>query len=171
MGLSAIDENDNLTEAAMTWQAGLVGITPQQLGNGLKQAIMSREEWQPSLPKFREMCLHRDDVPTVSEIAKILIASYRSDANVVKIYKHPIVFEIALRIKNRDFEFRNSSWVKCEAIIKPIYDELLVSGWQDFKPEHYEEHKRLAAPKPTPEQQARAKDEFNKMRRAIWSNV
>jgi len=56
MGVSAINEHGKLTDAARTWQSGLSGVTPLQLGKGLKALLLSKEDWQPSLPKFRAMC-------------------------------------------------------------------------------------------------------------------
>ena len=56
MGESVINEFGDLTDAGKTWQAGLSGVTPLQLGKGLKALLLSKEDWQPSLPKFRAMC-------------------------------------------------------------------------------------------------------------------
>lgn len=144
MGQSAIDDRAELTDAAKTWQAGLAGITPAQIGNGFRQAIKSNDEWQPSLPKFRAMCLHRDDVPSVTTLVHVLLKSMRSSENVAKRYQHPIALAIAQDTRFLAYEFRSSSLKQCEAMIQPIYDELLQSGFEDFKPEHYEDQKAIA---------------------------
>lgn len=40
-----------------TWAKGLTGLTPTQIGHGLDAAIVSSDEWPPSLPAFRALCL------------------------------------------------------------------------------------------------------------------
>lgn len=40
-----------------TWFAVLAGITPEQIGAGLKHCVSAGEEWPPSAPMFRQMCL------------------------------------------------------------------------------------------------------------------
>lgn len=145
MGGSAVEDNE-LTDAAKTWQSGLIGITPEHIANGLRQCVASSDEWFPSLPKFRNMCLKRDDVPSVSELVDILLIAARSDENIVKRYQHPIAYAI---VKSRGFDvlnFRFSNRNQCEDMIRPIYERLLVDGWEEFKPEHYHEVKRIAAP-------------------------
>ena len=46
-----------LTDVAQTWAGGLRGITGAQLAAGLRTCIGSGNEWPPSLPAFRAMCL------------------------------------------------------------------------------------------------------------------
>ena len=40
-----------------TWLTGLKELTPQQLADGLHRCIEGGEEWPPSLPQFRSLCL------------------------------------------------------------------------------------------------------------------
>lgn len=40
-----------------TWSGGLAGLTPEQLGRGLKACVISADPWPPTLPQFRAMCL------------------------------------------------------------------------------------------------------------------
>jgi hypothetical protein len=150
MGTAAVNENGDLTDAAKTWQHGLIGITPQQIGNGLKRCLLDNEEWSPSLPKFRAMCIHRDDVPSIPQIVQILLRSLRIDENVAKTYQHPIAYEIARHGQFDATAFRFSNNKQCEDMIKPLYEHFLAVGFEDFKPEHYENHKRLSAPEYKP---------------------
>ena len=55
-GESAIDKENNLTEAAKTWASGLRGLTGEQIAGGLRECIASSDEWPPSLPAFVSMC-------------------------------------------------------------------------------------------------------------------
>jgi hypothetical protein len=43
-----------------TWLEGLAGVTLDGIKRGLEACRDSGEEWPPSLPKFRAMCLGRD---------------------------------------------------------------------------------------------------------------
>lgn len=57
-GESAVDlAKGELTEAARTWAMGLAGVTVKQFNAGLELCVTTGEEWPPSLPKFREMCV------------------------------------------------------------------------------------------------------------------
>ena len=144
MGVQATDQTGELTEAAKTWQSGLMGITPQQLGNGLKRLLISDDDWSPSLIKFRKMCLHRDDIPTIEEMAQILTKAARTDGSIVFRYQHSLAFAIAQSRAFDSYDYRFLSAKKCEGYIKPIYDRLLRDGWDEFKPEHYEDQKALS---------------------------
>jgi hypothetical protein len=149
----ATDDKGELTPSARTWQAGLSGITPQQLSNGLSKVTLSGNAWYPSLPEFRLMCIYRDDIPSITKTVQMLLESMRKGGSIAKRYQHPFVFAIA---KNRLFDalnFRGSSVKQCEVIITPIYHEILQTGWNDFFPEHYEDQKALTneKTKPSPE--------------------
>lgn len=41
-----------------TWQSGLRGVTPEQIGRGLAACLERVDVWPPSLPEFRQMCLY-----------------------------------------------------------------------------------------------------------------
>lgn len=40
-----------------TWLTVLGDLTPEQLGTGLRAAVAAGEEWPPSAPAFRNLCL------------------------------------------------------------------------------------------------------------------
>jgi hypothetical protein len=50
-------ENGKLTESAEMWQKGLKGLDGKLIAHGLEKCLESGEDWPPSLPKFRAMCL------------------------------------------------------------------------------------------------------------------
>lgn len=43
--------------AGETWEAGLEGLTPRQIGNGLDACLRATDDWPPTLPLFRARCL------------------------------------------------------------------------------------------------------------------
>jgi len=44
-----------------TWLQGLGGLTPEQVAHGLGVVMEVGEEWPPSLPSFRKMCLGKHE--------------------------------------------------------------------------------------------------------------
>jgi hypothetical protein len=54
---------------ADTWAAALGGITPQQLGQGLRAALATGADWPPSAPRFRAMCL---GIPSLASVSLIV---------------------------------------------------------------------------------------------------
>ncbi|HET6631542.1 MAG TPA: hypothetical protein VFG73_02385 [Rhodanobacteraceae bacterium] len=58
-GFGAAPDNDDgtLTLTARVWAHGLAGITPRQLGFGLRATLASPDTWPPTLPEFRARCL------------------------------------------------------------------------------------------------------------------
>ena len=163
-------ENGELSVAAKTWQAGLSGITTQQISKGLERAALSGNPWSPSLPEFRLLCLYRDDVPSITAIAQILLKSMRTGGTVAERYQHPIILSIAKNRRFDAFQFRTSTMKQCEDIINPIYEELLQNGWDEFKPEHFENQKAIEREivKPIPD---KFKSHFAELRNALNGGV
>jgi hypothetical protein len=60
---SSFDDADGL--ASDTWAKGLIGTTPKQLAHGLEACITRNDEWPPTLPEFRAMCLN---VPSLAAV-------------------------------------------------------------------------------------------------------
>lgn len=56
-GETAVKQNNTLTDVARTWVAGLRGVTAKQMATGLQACCESGDDWPPSLPKFRAMCV------------------------------------------------------------------------------------------------------------------
>ncbi len=55
------------TDTTGTWGAGLQGLTDRHIADGLNACLHSGEEWPPSLPKFRNMCLGLTDKDSIME--------------------------------------------------------------------------------------------------------
>lgn len=48
---------DDVRAAALqTWAKGLAGLNAAQIANGVEAALVSADEWPPTLPAFRAMC-------------------------------------------------------------------------------------------------------------------
>ena len=62
-------------KAAGTWLAGLGDLSPEQIAAGLHQCLREADEWPPSLPKFRLLCLEIDEEDIDQEI-KVMLGSY-----------------------------------------------------------------------------------------------
>lgn len=48
------------SSAFKTWHKGLGDLSAEQLANGLNACVHTGEDWPPSLPRFRAMCLGED---------------------------------------------------------------------------------------------------------------
>lgn len=72
---SAYGETADDGGAGETWAKGLAGITPEQLGEGLKACLASADPWPPTLPEFRARCL---GIPSLAQVRLELRGSERS---------------------------------------------------------------------------------------------
>lgn len=63
--------DDAGASAGKTWAKGLAGLSPAQIGHGLDAAVASSDEWPPSLPAFRAMCL---SIPSMASVRAELLA-------------------------------------------------------------------------------------------------
>lgn len=55
-----------------TWLSALAQLTPAHLAYGLQQCLEAGEEWPPSLPAFRNMCLDINPDTVEREVARIV---------------------------------------------------------------------------------------------------
>lgn len=51
------EEFDSALSACLTWQSALSGVTPTQIGDGLRACLQREDPWPPTLPEFRSFCL------------------------------------------------------------------------------------------------------------------
>jgi hypothetical protein len=56
---------DGSNSTGALWAKGLCGLTDSQIGNGLTALLASADEWPPSLPAFRKLCL---GIPTLGTV-------------------------------------------------------------------------------------------------------
>lgn len=50
---------------ADTWASALIGLTPQQIADGLRACVASGDEFPPNAPRFRAMCMGIPSFATV----------------------------------------------------------------------------------------------------------
>lgn len=69
MTAGAHHEAGDLTDAGAVWQQGLMGLSRQQVGDGLRRSLMNAEPWPPTLPEFRARCL---GIPMLAQVQLLL---------------------------------------------------------------------------------------------------
>lgn len=67
LGASPHDADGKLTVGGDTWARGLAGLTGDQLGRGLEACSSTAEDWPPTLPQFRALCLAIPSLGAVRE--------------------------------------------------------------------------------------------------------
>lgn len=125
---------DALGSSAETWAKGLAGISGQQLAEGLKACITRADEWPPTLPAFRALCL---GIPPLSAIRREL-ASEDADRS---------GFAVLVWSKLDGFSFRRAEGKAADKMLSEAYDEAreyVMQGGEIPPP-------RVALPPPKPE--------------------
>jgi len=100
-----------------TWQRGLRGLTPSQIGYGLTACIRRAEPWPPTLPEFRSLC-----TPSAEDLGLPgLDAAYREAANADAghAWSHPAVYVAAQAVGM--FELRNLTQDKSRPLFERAY--------------------------------------------------
>lgn len=71
----------------MLWERGLGGLTPTQLRHGIHVCATAGEDWPPSLPAFRAMCL---GIPTLAAVRAALstVAPESIEPFVALVWRH-----------------------------------------------------------------------------------
>jgi hypothetical protein len=134
---TSVDDNDELTPKALSWQKWLSGINNQQIKNAFKLLVLEGHEWPPTLPEFRKLCLSRnfEGIPTVYDVYGILLYSKDKQGSIKDRYKHPLAFSIGNALDKN--ELRSiGSLKKAMDKITPYYDRFIENGWPDWEPEH-----------------------------------
>ncbi len=62
---AAMGESPDEGNAGALWAAGLKGMSDQALRRGIDACVHGADDWPPSLPAFRRMCL---DVPSLAQV-------------------------------------------------------------------------------------------------------
>lgn len=146
IGVVATSSGD-LTDAAKTWQKGLAGISTLQLGRGFSALIALGNEWPPSLPEFRALCVQAErSVPTLDDAVRILANVRSLSGSIADRYKHPLCLAIAMEVDMHALMSASSS--KALAIVGPVYKRLLASGWSDWPANAFDRPKALEFSKP-----------------------
>ena len=66
---------DAAGEAGATWAKGLAGLLPAQIAHGLESTLSASDDWPPTLPRFRALCM---GVPSFAAVRTELDRGERS---------------------------------------------------------------------------------------------
>lgn len=135
-----VDGNGRLSESALTWQAGLSGLSLEQIKGGLEAMLRNADGWPPSLPEFRELCLKSTGgAPDLAEVVRLLANASSREGSLVDRYRHPLVLAIAREVDM--YALRTASTERAFRIVGPAYKRLVAEGWPGW-PEHAHERPR-----------------------------
>lgn len=152
-GRSAVDASDKLTLAGETWQICLTGVSYEQVADGLSKLATTDEydNYSITAKQFRTLCLGvgKANVPSIEQVVRVLANSAPRKGTVVERYQHPLILAVS---KDKFFDCylsRNGSTAQCVAMVRPIYNRILKSGWAEFNSWDYEELVSITAPSKT----------------------
>lgn len=110
MGASPVGEDGRLTIAGDTWSQGLLGLSGEQIAEGLRSALASGEGWPPTLPEFRNACVATPSLATVREELRGEFAAFS-----------PFTLSVYRRL---DFwAYRRSEHRQAESLLERAYSE------------------------------------------------
>jgi len=159
-----VDETGKVSQAAETWAMGLSGLSREQLAHGFDYLLKNGQEWPPTLPEFREMCMQASaDVPGLNEVVSILANARSREGSLADRFRHPLVLAIAQEVDMH--VLRTASTAKAMAMVGPAYKRLVAAGWPEW-PEHaFDRVKSIGRDKPVNHQAAR--EGLARMREAL----
>lgn len=141
---AAVDADGRLSESAHTWQQGLVGVSLENLKTAFDALVLKNQEWPPSLPEFRKLCLSgiRADAPSLDEIVSMLISVSTRQGSLASRYRHPMALAVSLACLRNGvdmFAIRNAKLIDAKRMIKPAYEQYLKTGWNDWTEDELKE--------------------------------
>lgn len=107
--VSPNDDDGKLTLSGDTWAKALIGVTPQQLADGLQACIAEGAEFPPAVGRFRGMCL---GIPSVERV-KLELHSHDDD-------RSPFTRMVWGLIDG--YAYRHASGRDAEKILQRAYD-------------------------------------------------
>lgn len=138
-GNSATDEDGKLTTIAETWYICIRDLNEAQLANGFKRLLDLRDDdYGMTAKKFRNLCLQRDDVPTLQQVIDGLAQAPYRQGTVAQRFKHPLILAISLSNSFDSFAFNTMTHDQAKKHVSALYERFLKDGWEEFKPEHFE---------------------------------
>ncbi|MEY3881062.1 MAG: hypothetical protein RIQ94_1858 [Pseudomonadota bacterium] len=143
----AVDANGALSEAAKVWKQGLIGLNLEQIKQGFSLLVLKYYGWPPSLPEFRKLCVASatTDAPSLDETVSALAMMPR-DGSIAVRYKHPLIFAVSLSVDM--FLLRTAKAVDGKRMVKPVYERLLESGWDDWPLHAHIDQRAIGMTKP-----------------------
>jgi hypothetical protein len=144
--LGVADNGDgSLTDAANTWKKGLAGITVEQVKHGFDALVFHNHDWPPSLPEFRKLCLSKSTsgAPTLEEVISILISVSNRKGSLAQRYRHALAFAISQHEAIDMHGLRVAKSVDAKRMVKPVYEKMLETGWNDWPDHAHEDQKAV----------------------------
>ena len=139
----AVDDDGYLTVAAKIWAEELAGISTEQLLHGFSRLKISFPSWPPTVFEFSRLCKggNASEIPTLDQMASILGTVSARTGSVEHRYKYSMALEIAKKVDMYNIRMMSTEQIK--SVIRPIYERLLNSGWDDFEPFASQEQKAV----------------------------
>jgi hypothetical protein len=148
-----VDASGRLSESALTWQAGLSGLTLEQIKGGLDALLRNNVEWPPSLPEFRELCLKSTGgAPDLAEVVHLLANAASREGSLVDRYRHPLVLAIAREVDM--YALRTASTERAFRMVGPVYKRLVAEGWPAWPAHAHERPRAIVYQRPANRQAA-----------------
>lgn len=131
----ALDDAGLLSESAKTWQAGLCGVSPDNLRTAFDALVLKHHDWPPSLPEFRALCLSKaaEGVPSLDEVVARLVMVSNRRGSLAARYGHPLVLAIARQDSVDMFAIRTAKTGEARRMVKDAYEHCLETGWLDWR--------------------------------------
>jgi hypothetical protein len=138
-----VDASGRLSDSAATWQAGLSGLSLEQVKGGLDALLRNHLDWPPSLPEFRALCLQSTGgAPDLAEVVRLLANASSREGSLVDRYQHPLCLAIAREVDM--YALRTASTERAFRLVSPAYKRLVADGWPGW-PEHAHERPKAIA--------------------------
>lgn len=147
---SASDGDGHLSDAAKTWQQGLAGVTVEQIKHGFDVLIFQNHDWPPSLPEFRRLCQQNvfQGIPTLDEVVSILVMVKSRSGSLVSRYRSSLALAISQHEAVDMHALRTAKTGEAKRMIKPVYDQFLITGWTGWPDYANEDQKSIVHEKP-----------------------
>lgn len=145
-GTTALKDDLTLSIQGIIWQKGLTGITREMASKGFSRLGKNNSEWPPALFEFADLCWHKENLPSLDEVIKILTCGTGNNSTVASRNKHPLV--LAMRSKTDMHYIRTMTMANIIKTLKPIYTDLVKNGFPDWPAHAFDVQVALAvAPK------------------------
>lgn len=167
---SADDGTGFLAEAAASWQAGLTGITIDDLRTAFKALEANTPEWPPELRTFKALCRGIDinAIPTLDKVVGVLSMASSRPGNIAQRYQHALIFAISHEVDM--YLLKTAKYAEARMMVKPIYEQFINTGWPPF-PDHAFTEQKAIAQEAKPRNKDLAKSCLDKIKASIADTI
>lgn len=134
------DASGNLSVQAKVWRRALEGVTGEQIRTAVDYLTDNYSSFIPDLGEFKKLCLKGTDkdVPSVEKIMNMVINASYAQGSIADRYKHPLAWAVAQHKDLDKHNLKTATTRQALAMITPVYQDILQSGWQGFTESDYE---------------------------------